>query len=537
MIPVQLNEIRQIEVVKGPSSALFGFNAASGVINIVTLDPLLEKSDAVSLRGGTQDLREGSGVVHFNITDNAALRASIGGSEAQEFKRLGLPRINLDGLLRPYSEQANLDFRWQVAPKVQIGLQASASAMARNFPADQTPENDRNNSLRASIIAATPLGDVQWDNYRTAWNINYQGGQAQEARNAVLDSRLSDLFLIGTKHTFRVSAEFKDNRADGQFFNDATIKQQIFAVGGMWDWQALSDLSFTNSIRFDHMQLGVNGEILPGTGLTAIDYNQRSLAVESFNSGIVWAVDSDDTARLTLSRGYQLPSLNDLAQQIFVQPLTGPAYYLYGQPALRPTGVTNLEADFDHKSREFGVTLRATLFAQRNSNLFGYDAASANFGSQSANTGRSNEWGGELSLKGGKDAGLRWNIGYSYALIIDHHYNDTVIPRGVYTSFNGGTPKHSINFGIGDNFGKWEFDLAGRVQSSFQDWRFPNDAGLYYPVTVPAYVTGNGRLGYKLDDERTTLSLVGTGLNQARLYERASIPVERRLILGIDYRL
>ena len=41
-LPVQIDEIRQIEVVKGPNSALFGFNAMGGVINIITFDPLAD---------------------------------------------------------------------------------------------------------------------------------------------------------------------------------------------------------------------------------------------------------------------------------------------------------------------------------------------------------------------------------------------------------------------------------------------------------------------------------------------------------------
>ena len=44
-LPVQLNEIRQIEVIKGPNSALYGFNAVGGVINIITYDPLKEKRE------------------------------------------------------------------------------------------------------------------------------------------------------------------------------------------------------------------------------------------------------------------------------------------------------------------------------------------------------------------------------------------------------------------------------------------------------------------------------------------------------------
>src|SRR5882724_6237834 len=41
-IPVELGAIRQIEVVKGPNSALFGFNAVSGVVNIITYNPLYD---------------------------------------------------------------------------------------------------------------------------------------------------------------------------------------------------------------------------------------------------------------------------------------------------------------------------------------------------------------------------------------------------------------------------------------------------------------------------------------------------------------
>ena len=47
-IPVELNEIRQIEIVKGPNTALFGFNAVGGVVNIVTYNPLLDDVDRVS---------------------------------------------------------------------------------------------------------------------------------------------------------------------------------------------------------------------------------------------------------------------------------------------------------------------------------------------------------------------------------------------------------------------------------------------------------------------------------------------------------
>ena len=38
-IPVTLPEIKRIEVLKGPASAIYGFNAFDGVINIITKSP------------------------------------------------------------------------------------------------------------------------------------------------------------------------------------------------------------------------------------------------------------------------------------------------------------------------------------------------------------------------------------------------------------------------------------------------------------------------------------------------------------------
>jgi iron complex outermembrane receptor protein len=49
-LPVELSAIRQIEIVKGPNSALFGFNAVGGVINIITYNPLYDNVNSVCAR-------------------------------------------------------------------------------------------------------------------------------------------------------------------------------------------------------------------------------------------------------------------------------------------------------------------------------------------------------------------------------------------------------------------------------------------------------------------------------------------------------
>src|SRR6185295_15766743 len=51
-IPVTLPEIKRIEVMKGPASAIYGFNAFDGVINIITKSPQEMKGTTLQFGGG-----------------------------------------------------------------------------------------------------------------------------------------------------------------------------------------------------------------------------------------------------------------------------------------------------------------------------------------------------------------------------------------------------------------------------------------------------------------------------------------------------
>ena len=52
VIPVSFEDVEQIEVVLGPSSALYGPNAHSGVLNIVTSSPLKTQGTSINFQGG-----------------------------------------------------------------------------------------------------------------------------------------------------------------------------------------------------------------------------------------------------------------------------------------------------------------------------------------------------------------------------------------------------------------------------------------------------------------------------------------------------
>ena len=55
-IPVQLQDIERIEIVRGLDAALYGSNAALGVINIITKKPKGTQALSIEALGGTREL-------------------------------------------------------------------------------------------------------------------------------------------------------------------------------------------------------------------------------------------------------------------------------------------------------------------------------------------------------------------------------------------------------------------------------------------------------------------------------------------------
>ena len=126
-IPVQLEEIRQIEVVKGPNSALFGFNAASGVINIITYDPLFDSVNSATARFGSQQLLQGSAVATVHLGDAVGVRMSVGGLEQNGYK----PRRCATPVHNRRSAAFNIDSKAQVAPGIEVILEGSIRRLPR----------------------------------------------------------------------------------------------------------------------------------------------------------------------------------------------------------------------------------------------------------------------------------------------------------------------------------------------------------------------------------------------------------------------
>jgi iron complex outermembrane receptor protein len=84
-IPVTLPEIKRIEVLKGPASAIYGFNAFDGVINIITKSP--EEMRGTTLQfGGGEFGTISSAAIHAGTSGKFGYRLSVGHDQNQQWR-------------------------------------------------------------------------------------------------------------------------------------------------------------------------------------------------------------------------------------------------------------------------------------------------------------------------------------------------------------------------------------------------------------------------------------------------------------------
>jgi iron complex outermembrane receptor protein len=546
-IPVQLDEIRQIEVIKGPNSALFGFNAVGGVINIITYDPLNDSVNSVTARGGSDAYVGGSVVGTFHWGDQAGLRLSAGGYHDKDADPSNQPALGAPYDNAPYARSFAADGRLQITPDVLATLEgtSSQSQHASMLPSS-TPLDDviyRNISVKAGVAADTGLGLINVLAYRNDQHFTGAGESGYfTVNNVSYVAEANDLFKVGNDHTFRFGVEYRNNTVRSPVLLQGATGYQVYAGSAMWNWQVTPSIALTNSLRFDHLTLSRTDPVVAVSPFPLSQYDGASLTEPSFNSGLVYKVTDDDTVRLLASRGIQAPSLLDFASQVPIH--SGP--YLIGDVAGNPdthaATVTNFEADYDRALPALHSVLRTAAYYQRTQDVINFAFSAAPIylrltplpliAEETQNIGSSKAGGGEIGIKG-ENAGWRWHASYSLIKIydsLDQAYSPaTPYPIGL---FNRGTPTNAIIAGFGYTTGKWEMDVDSRWQSSFTDFA-TNNLGVIYAKTINNYLTGNLRIGYNVIDA-VQLAVTAEQLNRGTIEETTGLPSDRRVLFSVS---
>ncbi|MDO9710949.1 TonB-dependent receptor plug domain-containing protein [Paracraurococcus lichenis] len=525
MIPVQLGEIRQIEVVRGPNTALFGFNAVAGVINIVTLNPAYDRVNNATVRLGTHGYKEFSGVATAPLGDGGGVRLSAGARDSTPWLSGFLPGESGRDLR---SEPERYQFAANTVAKVAEGVQVSLDgSYARSLAPDLaltgmlTRFDTRAFSIRGRVAAETGIGLVEASAYHNGLDMTARS-LSVAINQAVTVLQLSDTVKLGASHTLRPSFEFRHNALDTG--HGSIVGYKVAAFGAMWDWAITDTLDLTLAGRRDQVWLEGEGYNSPVTPNRNALYD-RAFGTFGYNAGLVWRPTPDDSVRLTASRGIGMPSLVDLGLQMVY-----PQFSYVGNPNLKPTVVDNYEIGYRRRvaalDASFGVTafhqvnrdMSSTLFAlrpARNPGIRGLSFEARTIPTLTVS-------GLELSGKGKLVHGFDWGVEYRLAAVAgDLDPTVTFDPKHA-------SPRHLVSSRLGWGQGPFQADLFLRYASTAGGWRAVSQKFTY--VTVDDYASAGARIAYRFA-ERFTLALEGSNLLSEK--QRQSIGLEaRRSVYG-----
>lgn len=529
-IPVEINEIQQIEIVRGPNTALFGFNATSGVVNIVTANPLFNDVDEVEFDAGINQYGRASGVYTFQNDGKWGLRVSAGATRMEEEALAYNPaEANLD-FDDPRTYNFNVDNVMRLNDSTVMRFEVSASDVVQNGMTayyDGTIITEDFVGLKAGITSDTDYGIIDANIYRNSSDAVFTVATgAFGFRNDVTVLQLSDTFKVGTDHTFRLAGEYRDN-ISGIYLNNNEFSRETYhitSVSGLWSWAATPKLSFSTALRYDHAQADLDGGsafgggLFPGNPFTNDQYNNRYDEF-GYNFGALYKLTDVDTLRFNASKGIDMPSLFEMSFQVSAGGNT-----LFSDPTIEASDVHDFQLGYERKMDYFNGSFKTTAFYQRINEMQGFVPQSATV-SYIQNLGDSEVYGVEVSLDGVTDNNIRWGLNYSYSKV-----EDDISTTLDFEELNS---DHMIkgNIGYSPN-DQWDFDAFAAYESDFTSARDLNGGNVNYSVTPDVIL--DARVAYKPTD-KWTVSLNGQALlgdNEQSSYGEES---ETQLFLRAKY--
>nr|WP_320049855.1 TonB-dependent receptor [uncultured Desulfuromonas sp.] len=249
-IPVSLQDIERIEVIKGPGSKLYGANAMAGIINIITRRP--ETSDiSGEVKMGDYDYLSETLQAGFS-TGPVNHRLSLGqqyssGFDNDEPTGFNIRTLNYQGETTIYSNR--LEFGAGLVDK-KFG--------ASRFYFDAPDQKEHTRSFIGHIAADSHWLGVDW---RPQWSINRHEDTYRYLYGTTWYKNETDT----TTHTVQITGN-KQSRFGLTSFGIGYEREEV-------DSSNLGDHDRSNRSLFVNHKLPVNDYVTLGAGLSAIHYS------------------------------------------------------------------------------------------------------------------------------------------------------------------------------------------------------------------------------------------------------------------------
>lgn len=499
-IPVTLPEIKRIEVLKGPASAVYGFNAFDGVVNIIT-------KSAAEMKGTT--LQFGAG--EYGTISSAAIQAGVHNKWGY---RLSLGRDQTN----QWRDRDALAFR---AQKFNGQLEYAVDEQSRLIISGGIVDMNRFDGpvfdvLRPNTTIVNGHADVLYerpDFFIRAW---WQSWDHNQALN--VDPRVSRFFSIIDRNGNPSSFLRQDSyNLESQHALELGMANRL-TYGFNYRHNTGSSNVLTKFTEEDRLGFYVQDEWRATKALTVVAgarYDLDTFINPTFSprGALLYKLAENHTLRLSGSVAYRPPTMfetnSDSRSSVFIPvppPGTTRAGALIGSGNLSPEKIVSYELGYQGWFFKHRIQLRTDLFFNHISDLIARTPVSPT-ARGFVNNGTADIHGLEAGIEFLVTSWLSGFANYTYEQI-----GQTIsIP-----DLRRGAPSHKINAGLRGDWANglsaealvhYVSDASYPVSGSFVQFAAPPFRGPGPPDThVGQYTLVNIRVAYRFWRDRAEVA-------------------------------
>jgi outer membrane receptor protein involved in Fe transport len=568
-LPVNLSEIKQVEVIRGPASAVWGANAVYGVVNVITKSPReMQGTSAVFGVGGFERTNgeDAGGLWYISgthaqaVNDRWSYKLSAGGYSQDPLSRpTGIipgspapgtpyPAYTNTGTTQPKFD-ARVDYDYPDGKKLQIsgGVAGTEGIMHSGIgPFDidsgSVMSYGRVNFVRKGVRAAAFVQALNGD----ATNLLARDQKGQFIKfnfnTKTVDFEASNLQTFANRHVVTYGGNLRFNgfdlsiapQADNRTEFGVYVQDEIF-LSRYFRWSLGARVD-----RFDYLN----------------DF------VFSPRTTFMIKPDDNQTIRLSYNRAYRAPSvINNFLDVTLTEPinlgLINPAlagqvyllpYYPKGNTDLKETSLDAYELAYTGIVRGRTVLSASVYVNKTNDDILFTEVPNSRWTAANPppgwplppavitivtrgagfpanftylNFGKTTQKGLEL----GVDSTMNRNV----SVFANYSYQAKPEPEGFDISELNLPPKNRFNIGAAITYGRFLGNLSvGYTDSAF--WQDVLDDRFH--GTTDSYTLVNGGFGVKWAHDRVTTSIKATNLANQDVQQHVFGDVIKRQVVG-----
>jgi iron complex outermembrane receptor protein len=463
-LPVQMQDIERIEIIRGPNAALYGSGAGLGVINIITRKPSNNTTVALDERGGNR------GTVQSYESVNSSIKSFSYNLSHTYLQQGGFDKADGSGVANDYFHGHKANFRsdWHPADASDVELFAGGSWSANGLE---------------DVFDSRDGFDQHFEMLKVSQTLN------ESSHIQFLSSRNDYASNVA-------SAENITEHLRNYQYNDEILHQLDWLNGRMkstygFDYQYAKSDSAQNypgdpgKENLYRTYINQTAQLTPHViwvGAFSWDARDNGKPEPNYQLSHLWEPIQDHSFRLSYSVAHTIPTLRLLNSNNTVATPN-----VFGDPNLLPETLRSYETGYRGNWLNHHLQTDADLFYtvvhdKDESNIdFSQPTPVLTFANQNTAIAR----GAELSLKYRFDAKRSTYVNFTHEHITDSFGNTGEVTNN--------TPAYAVNFGGIADLG---YGFTGSVNVGYKDSYFIDFQA--NSATPSAYWRMDARLAYTL---------------------------------------